>query len=230
MADPNDGGKIDDRKFQVIVSALDDCRRLIAAGKVQRWEVVKWGVAVNVALATAAAAVQLEQNVRLVLFVLAVAVSIASLSLVKHYNKRMTGARKTSTTIVNRLKPFHIDYDAILKTDVVSAYSVGENYDCQELITFSTILIMSPILVLLKDIVSAATIADSMAHAIGWVSLALVVTLFSEILVCFSSRARATKINTFLRRHATAIRRFDVIAEIISIALLVIAASAILHP
>jgi hypothetical protein len=55
MADPNDGGKIDDRKFQVIVSAHDDCRRQIAAGKVQRWDVVKWGVTVNVALATAAA-------------------------------------------------------------------------------------------------------------------------------------------------------------------------------
>jgi hypothetical protein len=41
----------DDEELKVIYSALDDCRRLIAAGKVQRWDVVKWGVTVNVALA-----------------------------------------------------------------------------------------------------------------------------------------------------------------------------------
>jgi hypothetical protein len=33
-----------DRQFQFNTSALDDCRRLIAAGKAQRWDVVKWGV------------------------------------------------------------------------------------------------------------------------------------------------------------------------------------------
>ena len=47
MADP-------DKELQVIFSALDDCRRLIAASKVQRWDAVKWGVTVNVALAAVA--------------------------------------------------------------------------------------------------------------------------------------------------------------------------------
>ncbi len=45
----------EDKIFQVIAAALDDCRRLIAAGKVQRWDVVKWGVTVNTALGAAAA-------------------------------------------------------------------------------------------------------------------------------------------------------------------------------
>ena len=48
----------DNEELKVIYSALEDCRRLIAAGKVQRWDVVKWGVTVNVALATAVAAVR----------------------------------------------------------------------------------------------------------------------------------------------------------------------------
>ena len=63
---------VNDKEFQVITAALDDCRKLIAAGKVQRWEVVKWGVAVNVGLATAAAA--LGRNIPLhVILLLAVA-------------------------------------------------------------------------------------------------------------------------------------------------------------
>jgi len=97
MAD--DGGKKADREFQVITSALDDYRRLIAAGKVQRWEVVKWGVTVNLALATAAAAVQWEHNVVSVLFWLAFAVSIGSQLLVLHYkqtNDRGSGNGKHS--------------------------------------------------------------------------------------------------------------------------------------
>ena len=58
MADPKGGGGTNDKEFQVIVSALDDCRRLIAAGKVQRWDVVKWGPAINIGLATVTATLQ----------------------------------------------------------------------------------------------------------------------------------------------------------------------------
>jgi hypothetical protein len=44
-----------DNELKVIFSAHDDWRRVIAAGKVQRWDVVKWGVTVNTALAALAA-------------------------------------------------------------------------------------------------------------------------------------------------------------------------------
>jgi hypothetical protein len=100
---------VDDKEFQVVVSALDDCRRLITAGKVQRWDVFKWGVTVNIGFAAAAAA--LRHN--MLLFGLAVAVAIASLLLIGHYNKRVTGARETATTLIDRLKFFAINYDAI---------------------------------------------------------------------------------------------------------------------
>lgn len=141
-ADMNDK----DKAFQVIASAHDDCRRQIAAGKVQRWEVVKWGVAVNVGLATAAAA--LGRNIPLhVILLLAVAVAIASLLLLGHYNKRMSGARRTATTLAGRLRSYHIDYDAILETDVARSYSTDEYYDWPELIIFSAIIGVSVLLV-----------------------------------------------------------------------------------
>jgi protein-S-isoprenylcysteine O-methyltransferase Ste14 len=50
----------DEEELKVVYSALDDQRRLIAAGKVQRWDVVKWAVTVNVALATAATLIQFK--------------------------------------------------------------------------------------------------------------------------------------------------------------------------
>ena len=152
MVDP-EGGGTSDKEFQVIVSALDDCRRLIAAGKAQRWEVVKWGVAVNIALATAAAAPALGHNFSL--FWLAVAVSIASVLLVGHYNKRMSGARETATVLSDRLKWFGINYDAITqakrtRTKPTISYSAGEYYDWRELLIFSAVLSVSPFLVLLS--------------------------------------------------------------------------------
>jgi hypothetical protein len=152
MADP-EGVSANDKEFHVIVSALEDCRRLIAAGKVQRWEVVKWGVAVNVALATAAGVPVLGRSFSL--FWLAVAVSIASVLLVGHYNKRMSGARETATVLIDRLKWFGINYDAITqakrtRTKPTISYSAGEYYDWRELLIFSTVLSVSPFLVLLS--------------------------------------------------------------------------------
>jgi len=82
----------DEEELKVIYSALDDCRRLIAAGKVQRWDVVKWGVTVNVALATAAAAIQFKGAFSLIPFVLAGLAAFVSWVLVLHYNRRITGA------------------------------------------------------------------------------------------------------------------------------------------
>jgi hypothetical protein len=44
-----------DKEFQVLCATLEDQRRLIAAGKAQRWDVIKWGVSINLGLATVAA-------------------------------------------------------------------------------------------------------------------------------------------------------------------------------
>ena len=51
-----------DKEFQLASAALENCRRYIAAHKTQRWDVVKWGVSVNLALAVAAAIPGLAEN------------------------------------------------------------------------------------------------------------------------------------------------------------------------
>ena len=147
-----------EEELKIIYSALDDCRRLIAAGKVQRWDVVKWGVTVNVALATAAAAIKfkgafnlfgLAVPFSLIPFLLAVLVAFTSWLLVLHYNRRATGARTTATHLVCQMKRKGIDYDSILGTNVASEYSKGSEYDSQELNLFTVILILSVLLPLL---------------------------------------------------------------------------------
>src|SRR5262249_32659896 len=158
------------KELQVISSALDDCRRLIAAGKVQRWDVVKWGVTVNVALATAVAAIPPFRDFTffiglpvlagvavpfsLIPFLLAMLVAFTSWLLVSHYNARVTGARKTATHLVDQMKTKHnIDYDSIIGTNVGFDYSKGTDYDEEELRKFKAILFMSPVLSLLVALV-----------------------------------------------------------------------------
>jgi hypothetical protein len=104
----------DEEERKVIYSALDDCRRLIAAGKVQRWDVVKWGVTVNVALATAAALIKSNVAFSSILFAIAVLVAIVSWQLVSHYNIRVTRARNDAKYLVERLRDKGIDYDSII--------------------------------------------------------------------------------------------------------------------
>jgi len=127
----------DEEELKVIYSALDDQRRLIAAGKVQRWDVVKWGVTVNVALATATAAIPFEgafdllglaMPFSLIPFGLAVVVALISWRLVLHYNRRTTGARDDVTRLVCQMKKKGIDYDSILGANVASEYSKGSEY------------------------------------------------------------------------------------------------------
>jgi hypothetical protein len=45
-----------EHELNMACSILEDTRKLIAAGKVQRWDVVKWAVSVNIGLATVASA------------------------------------------------------------------------------------------------------------------------------------------------------------------------------
>jgi len=150
----------DEEELKVIYSALDDCRRLIAAGKVQRWDVVKWGVAVNVGLATAVAAIPFEGAFDLFPFVLAVLVALVSWLLVLHYNRRTTGARNDAKHLVCQMKKKGIDYDSILGANVASEYSKGSEYDKQELTLFTVILIGSVLLPLLPVIFRAMLPGD----------------------------------------------------------------------
>jgi hypothetical protein len=92
MAESNPSKTNPDKELQVIFSTHDDWRRVIAAGKVQRWDVVKWGVTVNAALAALAATVTIPLRGAVGLFVIAVVVALMSWRLMSHYNNK--GARR----------------------------------------------------------------------------------------------------------------------------------------
>ena len=111
---------MDDREFSVVCSAMDDCRRLIAAGKVQRWDVVKWGIAVNLGLAAVSAS---GAGSILLLFLIAVAVSTGSLSLMWHYNTQITGARDTATRSVKIFEGAGLKYNSLVPGDPAHDYS-----------------------------------------------------------------------------------------------------------
>jgi hypothetical protein len=150
----------DNEELKVIYSALEDCRRLIAAGKVQRWDVVKWGVTVNVALATAVAAIPFKGVFSLIPFGFAVLEALVSWVLVLHYNRRMTGARNDAKRLVDQMCKRGINYDSIMGTNVASEYSKGSEYDRLELNLFGVILFMSALLPLLP-IILRATVSPS---------------------------------------------------------------------
>jgi uncharacterized membrane protein len=95
---------VEEKEVGLAVGILEDCRRYIAAHKIQRWEILKWGVSVNVALAVAAAVPALK-GARLLLLVFGCAVSTVSCLLISYYNKRMAGMRRQAVGIVNWLTP-----------------------------------------------------------------------------------------------------------------------------
>jgi hypothetical protein len=130
---------LEEREFTIAAGILDDCRRHIAAHKIQRWDVVKWGVSVNLALAVAAATPALA-SVRFYLLLLSCGVAVASWLLVLHYNRRMTGTRNQAQTTISWLQERGVNYDAILGDSTRDAYASGENYDRQELRLFAYIL------------------------------------------------------------------------------------------
>jgi len=86
----------------------------------------------------------------LALLVFSSGVALASWQLVVHYNRRMTDARNQAVAIVSWLKQKDIDWDAIVCGGTQNDYSVGENYDLQELKFFLAILVASPTLILLS--------------------------------------------------------------------------------
>ena len=99
---------MDREQFETASSVLRDKQSLIAAGKVQRWEVVKWSVTVNVALATASTFVGARWAIVLICF----AVAALGVFLLHHYNQRMTGARRMAKNVIDKLRENNIDVDS----------------------------------------------------------------------------------------------------------------------
>jgi len=138
-----------DREFQIAIGVLEDCRRGIAAGKAQRWDVVKWGIGVNLALATASFALP---AISPFLVLLAVIVAGTSLWFVRYYNQRMTEVRRNSLHVVRLISAAGIDYDALAGVNTADAYSTGANYDKHELFAFTFLLAISPAAAFIRSI------------------------------------------------------------------------------
>jgi energy-converting hydrogenase Eha subunit E len=145
---------MDANEFSVVSSAMDDCRRLIAAGKIQRWDVVKWGVSANLALAALSVSLTPQTFGRsFALFILAAAASIAAWFLMRYYNQRMTRARGDAIHLSRVFKKGGIKFDELVGHDSEEAYSAGTAYDREELTTFGAILAVVPFLTLARYLI-----------------------------------------------------------------------------
>jgi hypothetical protein len=144
-------GSRDDRQFKTASAVLDDERRLIAALKLQRWDVVKWAVTVNIALAAVAATIKTALVSGLLLFSLAVLVAVIGETLMLYYNHRLTNTRDDALKTKKHLENFGVDF-AFTGTP---AKEKDSGYDWQELVIFSVILTLSPVIVLFVSFVAS---------------------------------------------------------------------------
>jgi hypothetical protein len=135
--------EITTEEFKFACDCLQDCQRYIAAGKVQRWEVMKWAVSVNLILTTAALATSAS---KWAMFIFCVFVSGVSIYLLHHYNWRMTKVRSRVQSIVDLL---YIDHPNIKKFDGDEPYSTDleklKEHDKQEMTLFFWVIALSAI-------------------------------------------------------------------------------------
>jgi hypothetical protein len=128
-----------DKEFQIACLYLQDCQRLIAAGKSQRWDVVKWVFTVNTALGVASAVAQKAQGY---VFGLSLLIAVLGWILIRHYDHRVKGARQASDRPVQYLKNQGIDIDSI--TGGTATYGdTARLYDLPELAGFAYALFSS---------------------------------------------------------------------------------------
>jgi hypothetical protein len=120
---------------------LQDMQRYISAGKVQRWEVMKWSVSANLALAAAALA---TTAAKWAMFGFCVFVSAISVYLLHHYNDRLTKVRKAADEIMDRLSLAHPDIEKLAgKERYPSGPDELKDYDKQEMTLFVLIISLS---------------------------------------------------------------------------------------
>ena len=129
--------KLKERDVAALLSATDDYRAVIAAGKVQRWEVVKWAVLINLGFAIAAVT---DLDTPGLFLGLAVLVAITGIVLVLHYNRRMTGARGLADKLSNKLAEDCLD---VRKVEDEKRDPKSFCYDIEELLVFSLVIALS---------------------------------------------------------------------------------------
>jgi hypothetical protein len=131
-----------DRDFAIASLLFQDQQRLIAAGKVQRWDVVKWTIAVNLALATASVGIG-TAGAGIIIVVFTVLVALGGWVLVRHYNRQVTGARRDADKIVAYFRDDGIDLSKIIPVAQDRTDRPPEMYDAEELYMFGSIIALS---------------------------------------------------------------------------------------
>jgi hypothetical protein len=125
-----------DHQAQAAFAFLEDHRRLIAAGKLLRWDVVKWAVTVNIALGAAAAAFK-QTTAGSQLVCLAEIVAGVGWLLMLYYNWRLTKTREDAEKTAKYLTSQGVDFAVIRGRE---RKKVTLFYDWQELLIFTVIL------------------------------------------------------------------------------------------
>ena len=101
------------RDIDALLSAMNDYRAVVAAGKVQRWDVVKWTVALNFGFATAAVALRAT----LLFLVFSISAAVIGTSLVLFYNRRMTRTRRLMEKLSDKLADDCLDVRKVEKDE-----------------------------------------------------------------------------------------------------------------
>jgi hypothetical protein len=130
----------EDDEIRFALSVLDDHRRIIAAGKTHRWDIVKWAVTVNIALA-GASVTQQGRNAKELFFWLALGLFVLSVCLMWEITRRMTAARNDSLAPAKYLSEHGID--VVRVTGKASPQTYEMNYDKQEAGMYVLILLAS---------------------------------------------------------------------------------------
>jgi hypothetical protein len=128
---------VNEHEFHASSAILEDCRKLIATGKAQRWDVIKWAVTINVGLATASIALRDHPNAGSRLFWFALGVAFIAGVLVAHYNNRMKNTRNESVKTEKYLLRNDVDFAAITGRP---PQCVGFFYDWQRLQRWEALL------------------------------------------------------------------------------------------
>lgn len=137
-----------DDEIRFALGVIDDHRRLIAAGKTHRWDVIKWAVTVNIALAGALATLSRWNTDNLWPFcLLAIGVAILSILLMWEITRRMTAARNASLVPEKFLIEHGVDVVRITGDKPPGKYELS--YDQQELRIYVLILLGSALPALL---------------------------------------------------------------------------------
>jgi hypothetical protein len=131
-----------DDEIRFALGVIDDHRRLIAAGKTHRWDMVKWAVTVNMALAGASVTLrQQDANAKGLFCLLAFGVAILSVLLMWEITRRMTAARNASLVPEKFLIEQGVDVVRVTGNRPPQTYELS--YDKQELRIYVSILLAS---------------------------------------------------------------------------------------